>query len=147
MKIKKADFVLVREAENAGLCVSLNNIVERNRTDLNKELSAYFISKLPNFKGYYDVDEGEDVMCSINSYIDENNIDKYLLDYPMSEGTNIHLIPITNNLQLKVMVYDEYYGQGDSSTGVHIDRFIITEDATTDDVDKLIEMLKEYSIN
>jgi len=146
VKIMKSDWQLVREAENSGLCVSMNSVVERNRTDLNKELSSYYKEKLPKMKSYYDVNEGEIVMESINSYMEDNNINKHRLDYPVSEGTDIYLIPITENLSLKVDVFDEYYGQGESSTGVHIDRFVITEEASTDDVDKLIEMFNEYGI-
>ncbi|MBG9689393.1 hypothetical protein ABD91_00405 [Lysinibacillus sphaericus] len=146
VKIMKSDWQLVREAESNGLCVSMNSIVERNRTELNKELSSYFKEKLPNIKSYYDVDQGEDVMDSINSYMEDNSINKHLLHYPYSEGTDIYLIPITENLSLKVDVFDEYHGQGESNTGVHIDRFVITEEATSEDVDKLIEMFNEYGI-
>lgn len=146
VKIMKSDWQLVREAENSGLCVSMNSVVERNRTELNKELSSYFKEKLPKFKSYYDVDEGENVVGAINLYMEDNNINKHRLDYPVSEGTDTYLIKITDNLSIKLEVFDEYYGQGESSTGVHIDRFIITEEATSEDVDKLIEMFNEYGI-
>jgi len=146
MKIKKSDFTLIKEAEKEGRSVSMTSVVEQNRTELNKKLQSYFNQNYKSFNGSYDEDEGEDVLYSLNEYISENNIDMRPLDFPIVEGTDVYLIPITDNLQLKVLVADEYYGDGDYAKYVIIDRFIITENATTKDVDKLIEVLKEYCI-
>ena len=144
MKLKKADREIVREAENKGLMVAMTGLAERNRTELNDELSLYFRKQMPNYKGVWDEDEGEDVLYNINNYLEENNIDKHPLDFPVSSGTDIHLIPITENIQLKVVVADEYYGDGEYSKYVMIDFFLITENATTQDVDQLIEFVKKY---
>lgn len=54
MKFKKADWIIVREAENKGLMVAMTGLVERNRTELNDELSSYFRKQMPNYKGTWD---------------------------------------------------------------------------------------------
>ncbi|KZE65017.1 hypothetical protein AV545_03605 [Paenibacillus jamilae] len=141
---KYADWYYVREAENEGLVASMDNIIERNRTDLNKKLSTYFISKLPNYDSVFNENESEDVLYVINEYIQENNIDKREIDFPIMEGSDVHLLKITDNLQLKIIVADEYYGSGDYSKYIAIDRFIINENTTEQDVDSLIEFIKKY---
>jgi hypothetical protein len=144
MKLKKSDWAIVKEAENKGLMVAMTGLVERNRTELNDKLSLYFREQMPNYKGTWDEYEGEDVLYNINNYLEENNIDKHPLDFPISSGTDVHLIPITENIQLKVVVADEYYGDGEYSKYVMIDFFLINENATTQDVDQLIEFVKKY---
>ncbi len=144
MQYKKADWVLVQEAEENGLVASMTGIVERKRTTLNNELSSYFREKMPTFLGSFDEYEGEDILYNINSYLEENNIDKSSLDFPISSGSDIHLIPITENLKLKVLVVDEYFGNGDYSKYVMTDFFLINENTTKKDVDKLIEFVKKY---
>ncbi|WP_332274894.1 hypothetical protein [Bacillus velezensis] len=59
MKLKKADWVIVREAEEQGLMVSMTGHIERKRTDLNKELSDYFRKQLPGYTGSFDENEGK----------------------------------------------------------------------------------------
>jgi len=144
MKVRKADWTLVREAEKDGLMASMTSIVERNRTKLNDELSNYFRQNVPGYSGSYDEDQGEDILYGINKYIEENNIDKYPLDFPFSTGTDIHLVNITENLKLKVVVADEYYGDGDYSKYVMCDFFLINEKTTTKDVDVLINFVNKY---
>ncbi|WP_064199129.1 hypothetical protein [Brevibacillus brevis] len=146
MKIKKTDYALIKEAENEGRSVSMSSVIDRNRTELNKELQSYFNQNYKEYKGSYDENEGEDVLYSLNEYISDHKIDMRSLDFPIVEGTDVYLLPITNNLQLKVIVADEYYGGGNYSKYVMIDRFIITDSATTEDVDKLITVLREYSV-
>jgi hypothetical protein len=146
MKIRKADWVIVREAEQNGLMVGMTGLVERNRTDLNNELNTYFRSRLPKYLGSWDEYDGEDVLYSINEYMKENNIDKYQLDFPMTGGTDVHLIPVNNNLQLKLIVADEYYGDGDYSKYVMADFFMINEYTTKEDVDTLINFLNKYHL-
>ncbi|MGF0223560.1 hypothetical protein P5614_022385 (plasmid) [Bacillus velezensis] len=51
MKLKKADWTIVREAEAQGLMVGMTGHIERKRTDLNKELSDYFRKQLPAILG------------------------------------------------------------------------------------------------
>lgn len=144
MKIKKADWAIVREAENEGLMVGMTGLVERKRTDLNNELSDYFRKQLPKYSGGYDEYEGEDILYSINEYLTENNIDKHQLDFPFSSGADVHLIPINENIQLKLVVADEYYGDGDYAKYVMADFFMINEFATKQDVDVLINFIKKH---
>lgn len=137
-------FKIKQEAEKEGLLVSTSNILERNRTELNDKLSTYFRSKY-KLKSYYTEDEGEDVLDNLSSYLDSIGFDEYL-DYPYDGEESLYIIPITENLSLYVEAYDEYYGSGGYSKGVNIDRFIINENTTKEDVDKLIEILKQYNI-
>lgn len=144
MEMKKSDWALVREAEEQGLMVGMTGIVERNRTELNKELSQYFRKQMPNYSGSYDADEGEELLESINEFIMENQIDMPHLEYPYSEGSEIYLIPINENIQLKMIVADEYHGDGNFEKYVMADFFKINENATKDDVDKLIVFINKY---
>jgi len=141
---KYADWYYLREAENAGLVASMDGIVERNRTELNIKLSAYFRHKVPGYNSYFNEDTSEDVLYSINEYIEENKIDKREIDFPISEGSDIHLLKITDNLQLKILVADEYHGGGDYSKFIEVDKFIINEQTTEKDVDLLIDFIKKY---
>lgn len=147
MKIIKSDWMLLREAEENGLSVSMNCVIERNRTELNKRLSNYFLNLYPNFKGIYDEYQFEDIMWNINKYIDNKELKVSKLDYYVPGGNELYLIPITTELKLKVLVSDEYFGNGDYDKSIMIDRFIITEKATEKDVDQLIQMLNEYELN
>ncbi|MFP3751185.1 hypothetical protein [Bacillus altitudinis] len=143
MKLKKSDWMLIREATEKGLLVSMNNLVERKRTELNEQLSDYFRKQMPDYTGSFDEDKAEDILESLNNFIIEKNLDIYPLDFPLSSGTDNHLIPITDNIDLKVTVADEYYGDGDYSKYVMADFFIINEKATEEDVDELIEFIKQ----
>lgn len=144
MDLKKPDWFIIKEAEEKGLMAWLTSQSSRNKTPLSEELSNYFRNKLSNFKSSFDEYEGEDVLFNINEYFEENNIDKYRIDFPTSSGTDTHLIPITENLEMKLMVADEYYGGGDYSKYVMVEFFLINENTTIEDVDKLIEFVKEY---
>lgn len=138
---KYADWYYVREAENNGLMASMTNIIERKRTDLNIKLSSYFRNKLPNHDGFYEEDKCDDFIYTLNEYITENKIDKPYIDFPISQGTDIYLVPITDNLEAKIILSDEYYGGGDYSKFAEISHFKINENTTEKDVDKLIEFL------
>lgn len=142
MNIVKSDLALIREAENLGLMVGMTGLVEQKRTDLNNELSDYFRKSLPNYSGSFDEDTGEDILYSINEYLQEKQIDKPSLDFPFVSGSDVHLIPINENIALKVIVADEYYGDGEYAKYVMADFFKITEHTTKSDVDELIEFVK-----
>ncbi|MEK4049847.1 hypothetical protein [Bacillus sp. FSL K6-2839] len=143
MKLKKSDWMLIREATEKGLLVSMTNLVERKRTELNEQLSDYFRKQMPGYTGSFDEDQAENILDSVNNFIAEKNLDAYQLDFPLSSGTDNHLIPITDNLDLKVTVADEYYGDGDYSKYVMADSFIINEKANEEDVDELIKFIKK----
>jgi len=141
---KYADWYYVREAEKEGRVASMTNVVERNRTELNDQLSSYFRSKIPNYKSIFDEHECDDILFNLNDYIEENNIDKREIDFPITEGTDIHLLKITDNLHLKILVVDEYYGGGDYEKYIEIGYFVINENTTERDVDKLVDFVKQY---
>lgn len=142
MNIVKSDLALIRKAENLGLMVGMTGLVEQKRTDLNNELSDYFRKSLPNYSGSFDEDTGEDILYSINEYLQEKQIDKPSLDFPFVSGSDVHLIPINENIALKVIVADEYYGDGEYAKYVMANFFKITEHTTKSDVDELIEFVK-----
>lgn len=141
-----ADWFVVREAENNGLLADMTSGTERrNRTDQNSKLSSYFKSKMPNYTGLFDEYKGEDILCNINEYVNEKGIDKfkYEISFPFSDGTDIYLIPISDNIQLKLEVADEYYGGGSYSKYVSAEYFVINENSNESDVDKLISFLHD----
>lgn len=146
MIVKKSDFTLIKEAESQGCMVAMTSTVERIRTELNKELSSYFKKSVPGFKGVYDEDEGEELLDSLNDYMKEKNIIKSPMSYPLSSGTEVELLPLTENIQLKLLISDEYNGGGDYSKYVMIEFFMINENATKEDVDQLIAFTNNYLI-
>lgn len=146
MRVKKSDWALINEAEKNGMLVSMNGIVSLERTDLNKRLEKYFRENFPGYSGFWDEFEGEDILYNINSFIRENEVNIPSLDFPLNGGDNTCLIPITENLQLEVIAVDEYYGSGEYEKYVAIEHFVITEDATEKDVNRLIEFIKMYLV-
>lgn len=120
-EIKKSDWKLIREATEKGLLVSMTNLVERNRTKLNEQLSDYFRKQMPDYIGSFDEDQADDILNSVNNFIVEKNLDIYQLDFPLSSGTDSHLITITDNIDLKVTIADEYHGDGDYSKYIMVD--------------------------
>lgn len=144
MKARKSDLVLAREAKQKGLMVSMINILPSITTELNRNLMKYFREQLPAYEGIFDEDDGESILSDINDYLQENNIDKMPLHFPMTSGTDNHLIPINENIKLLVQVTDEYYGDGDYSKYVAVTSFIINEQTTKEDVDILVNFVKKY---
>lgn len=138
--------MVVKEHEKQGLVACMTSIRLMGMTDKARELSNYFVERHPKYNMGIDDFEGEDTLYSLNEYIEDNNLDMHQLDYPMISGTEVSLVPITENLSLKVLVADEYYGDGDYEKYVLIEHFLINENTTKEDVDKLIKMLKEYGI-
>ncbi|WPS85417.1 hypothetical protein SMD22_01955 (plasmid) [Brevibacillus halotolerans] len=144
MKLIKTDCTIIKEAKEKGLMVGMTGEIERKRTALNNRLNEYFRKHMPKYTGSFSEDEGERILFSINNYLEENKIDKPKIDFPISSGMDVHLIPINENVQLKVIVTDEYYGDGIYEKYVMADFFMINEDATENDVDKLIDFVQEY---
>ena len=145
-KFKKSDWGLIKDAESEGLMVSMSGLVERVRTDLNNELSSYFRKEEPGYLGVFDENskvDYESVLDYINEYLKEKGVNKNL-SLPMSSGSELYLVPITANLEVKVLVADEYHGEGESETYVMIDMFKITENCGTEDVDELIKFVNKY---
>lgn len=142
MKFKKSDWMLYKEKDEQGLAISMINIVSRKRSDLYNKLNNYCRQELPSYHGSFNEDESEDILYTLNEHLKEKGIDKMPIDFPMSSGTDIHLIPINERVQIKVMVMDEYYGDGDYSKGIVIDTFVVSEDANTNDVEALVAFVK-----
>lgn len=145
MKFKKSDLKLVSEAQAEGLLASMTQFINYKGRDLTNELSQYFKEQIPDYNGqFYDYDyECDDILYQINNYIEENNIDKYLLDFPLTNGSDIHLIPINENLQLQIIITDDYYGDGDYLKYIKSDAFIVNHNTTKEDVDQLIDFIKK----
>lgn len=99
---------------------------------------------MPNYTGIFHEDECEDILYSLNDYIEDNNIKSYSLDFPISEGSDVHLIKVNDNIELKVIIADEYYGSGVYEKYIDISNFVINGSTTKKDVDELIEFVREY---
>ncbi|MBG9693223.1 hypothetical protein ABD91_21020 [Lysinibacillus sphaericus] len=142
MTIQISDWGLLQRAEQAGLVSSMTGLVERVRTPLNNELSSYFRESLPKFEWLFEDDEADNNIDAVNAYLQEQGIEKKLY-MPYSSGTNIFLIPLTDNLQVKFEATDVYEGNGEYSKFTSVDFFVINESTTTADVDQLITFVKE----
>lgn len=146
MQIKKSDVGLLNDAKKLGLVAAMTGMMAtRDRTPLNNELSNYFRQQMPkNFYGIIEEEDVEDALDEINEYIKEHQITKFTrsISMPYSSGENLYLIPITENLQVEVLVVDEYEGDGDYSKFIEIAYFVITENTTKSDVDELVLFTK-----
>lgn len=60
------DSFKVSNAEEKGLMVSMDNIVDKKRTKLNKKLSSYFIQNNPKYAGVFS--EGENGLMELSLY-------------------------------------------------------------------------------
>lgn len=127
-----------------GQLVSMTNGVERHRTPLNDKLHEYFIQQCPNYHGVFEAEEGDRVLENINDYLSEAGIEMGPLDYPQGGGTDVYLVPIGHNLLLKVLVADEYFGDGEYSKYVEICSFVINKHTSLYDVSKLVEFVRKY---
>jgi len=147
MKLKKSDFILWQEAVEKGMVVCMEGIgfENRKRNPLSDELRNYFRERMPGYNGIFTEDQCEDVLFSINDYMEENQIDKFPLSFPCSNGTNTYLIPITDNIQLRVLTVDEYFGGGEYDMYIDMTYFVINEQTTKNDVDRLIEAVKKMT--
>lgn len=144
MQARKADWLITREAEQEGMMVSMLRFIKtKNRTPLNEELGNYFNEKMPDYEGSYDEWEGEDVLYALNEHMKHMGFDRVTIDFPIAGGTDVHLVPFSKNLHLKVVVADEYYGSGDYSKYVSANQFMINENTKKEDVDILIKFLNE----
>ncbi|ADO60001.1 hypothetical protein [Paenibacillus polymyxa] len=144
MKTQKTDWTVIKEAEEQGMMVAMTYLVERNRTALNEELSRYFKEKLPSYKSLFEDEEGEEVLISLNEYLEESMSGMHELDFPLHSGEDVYLIPINEHIQLKILIADQYHGDGEYSKYVCMDFFLIDEQATKEDVDVLIEVIQKY---
>jgi hypothetical protein len=144
MIFRKSDVAILREAELNGLVAAMSSLVERNRTQLADELSDYFRQEAGNYKSTYDEDEGEEIMEKINSYLEENKMEQSKLEYPYSFFSEIYLIPIGDNIQLKVLVVNEFSSEDGQMLYVDISNFIINEQTTKKDIDLLLTFVKEH---
>ena len=143
MTTKKSDWTMIREAESEGHMVAMTGLVERIRTPLNNELSDYFRQHMPHYTGVFEEDETEDILDVLNEYLKENTLNKPALAFPHSSGSELYLIPITQHIQLKVLVVDEYHGSGEYEKYIMADFFWMTEHTTKHDVDTLIRFIEQ----
>lgn len=143
------NYYYIRKNEEDGLVVSMNNIVERHRTELNLKLQDYFDSQYDNYQGIWDDQyDLESVLWDIWCYLDDNQFfgkSKYEIDFSTNEH-DIYIIPITKNLELILNVVDVYHGDGEYEKYIEASKFIINEETTEKDVDKLIEFINENFI-
>ncbi|MFJ8531147.1 hypothetical protein [Bacillus sp. NPDC094106] len=149
MGLQKSEWAIVRDAEEQGLVVAMTSHVIQKRTELNNQLSDYFREKCPNYPGVFQEDICEDVLDAVNEYIKDNKIEKYPyeLDFPITSGSQEYLVPIGENIELKVVVADEYHGDGEYSKYLMINFFLMNENTSKEDIDILIEFVKEYLLS
>lgn len=146
MEFLKAEWVIVRDAEEQGMVVAMTSEITQNRTELNKELSTYFREKCSDYPGVFQEEICEDVLESVNEYIEDNKIEKYSykLDFPFTAGAQEYLVPIGENMELVVVAFDEYHGGGEYCKFLKINFFVMNEKTSQEDVDMLIAFINEY---
>lgn len=146
MKIKRQDWQLAHDAEEAGLLVSMTSMVHRKDTEANRELRKYFVTQMPKYTGVIDEDDCEDVLSNLNAYIEEEHIDHHSLDFPTNTGSDVYLLPVGHNIQLKILIVDEYHGDSDYEKYISFNEFVMTEKTTPSDVDDLITFIKGLAV-
>lgn len=146
MELQKHEWVIVRDAEERGLVVAMTSEINRIRTELNKELSTYFREECSDFPGVFQEEICEDVLEAVNEYIEDKKIEKYpyKLDFPFTAGSQEYLVPIGENIELVIVTFDEYHGNGEYSKFLKINFFVMNEKTSKEDVDMLIAFINEY---
>lgn len=134
----------MKRAVKLGFYVPMTTLLKTNSS--NVEFSRHFKSKLPNYKGRFIVGQNgvvdsNTIIDSINSYLENKGIGKRL-NFPKGDGVYPFLIKVTDNLDLEVVCIFDHFGHGYSSEYIKIENFIINEETTKKDVDKLIEFIE-----
>lgn len=133
------DWIIANKAEEMGFMVSMVGEAGNLKIEKNIELNKYFIEKMPDFQKDYEDVMYEFTIGGIEDYLEEINADIQSIEYPVT-GREVHLIPIGENIKLKVYIEDEEYGEN----RIEINSFMINHNTTKEDVDVLIEFIKEY---
>lgn len=144
MTMMKSDVVLIREASAADLVISLSRFGRGNRLESSVALRGYVAGELSDYDQYFSDDDGNDGGDTALRVLSERAIGLGLrkFAYPLSGGTDVRLLPITDRASIVVLVVDEYEGEGESATYVQVEDVVVTSDATTADMDEVIAFLK-----
>ena len=146
MIFKKSDFSRVLDAERGGMVLFLDNTGSRNQTDLSRELSYYFRSRIRGYVGMFSDGDEDEILDELNGYFEDKGIDQTKLTFHYADSSDVVLLKITENLELKVLIVDEYHGDGDYDRYVEIASGLITEKATKADIDHLISLMSEIEM-
>lgn len=146
MIIKKSDYARLLDAEREGMVVFFDGTGSRNQTELSIELSRYFRDKVASYNGMFSDGEEDEILEELNGYFDDKDIEQTTLNFHYSDSSDVVLLKITEHLELKVLIVDEYYGDGDYSRYVEISSGVITEQSTQGDIDHLIEFMGEIKL-
>jgi len=141
----QADWVTIKEAENQGLMASMVAKHQHFQPQTHTQaLSHYFREQHPHYLPYVKEEKVDDAIYELNTYIEENKINIHPFDFPMTGGLERRLLPLTEHLSLKIGLIDDYYGGGDYAQYVTLDSFVVDDETTTDDVDKLITFVVDF---
>lgn len=144
MKVTLSPTVKYRNAQREDVLIKLNSINGRSKRENIQELSNYAIDSMDGFEGIYNESgmypiDGSEIFYFVSEFAKKNGIDIRPIDYPISSGTDIYLLPMTENLELVIIVVDEYYGSGDSEQYVDIQNLIVNDNTTTEDIDVFLD--------
>ncbi|MCH4866825.1 hypothetical protein [Bacillus sp. 1006-3] len=142
MKLKKSDLSRYIESGKEGYVADLTSIRSRNTSYLGNTLRSYFREQIPKYTGIFLDEDGEEVLSELNRFIKDRNMDKAKLEFPVSSGFNLYLVPVRENIDLVVKVCDEYYGEGDYVKYVGVESIIFNDNTTVKDLGGLIKMVK-----
>jgi len=141
VKVKKSEFTRLMEARREGRVASMTWNDSYENTPVARRLGDYFRKQMPNYDGIYEEEVFDDVLDAINQYMEEKGIDHAPLRL-LVPGEESYLLPVTENLELVVIITDDYSGGGNYEMYVEISSFLVNDQTTEEDVDRLVDMLK-----
>lgn len=128
----------VLNAKANGDYVGLTSIA-KNNTIKSKGFANYFKNALSNYVG---MSIGNRLLNVVNEHIKTLNSDQLELAYKAIPTIDIHLVPVGENILLHVQLVTMELNNGDISNCTVIDGFIVNENATNDDVQLVIDLMK-----
>lgn len=129
---------VILDAKANGDYVGLTSIA-KNDTTKTQDFASYFKTALPNYVG---MSIGDRLLNVVNEHIKTLKSDQLELVYKEIPTIDIHLVPVGENILLHVQLVTMKLNNGNLSNCTVIDGFIVNENATNDDVQLVIDLMK-----
>lgn len=132
MLLKERGWLYAKKQKELGNLVPYqHNIGGYKNTDRQLEIREIFRkTNTPNDFVCMDFDEAESVVFNLNESLKDK---PYEIHMPYTEGGDDWVIDFDNGLQAIVRTYDEYYGAGESSSGLSLENLIVLKDDIADE--------------
>jgi hypothetical protein len=86
---------------------------------------------------YTDYDSAELVISELNTMFDS----KHKMSMPYTEGNIDWVIQLDNGVEFHLNCFDEYYGRGESETGIALTGIIVDEEMPDEEITKSLQWL------